>query len=417
MNRLLIVRLDAIGDAILWSGALEPLRAAYRDTTIGVVCRPEVAPLYASCSVVDDVLVVDPRALRESDTARDEAAARLSGWRADTLLHPIRSREAITESLIACVWAGERLALASDTANATAEAIAMFDAGYTRVIPSPASDVHELERHGDVLRGLGLTPGRLRPRVWLTDEDRASADAAMGEHGLDPRRTLTLFANGRWGYKHYPRWSEAVAAGCDGTLIEAVALMGDAKAADVNGRLADELRERSPGLRCVDLSGTLGLRASIAVIERCAACVGTDTFAGHAAVAVGTPSAVILGGGHFGRFQPYDASTSVACRPLACYGCDWQCRFERTHCVADVEPEVVAAAIRSAIETVSAHAPDRPRVFVADGPAAASLVPEDGALPRWIKERVDVTVVPAKWPSRSVIEPTVSAGNGFRQPA
>ena len=59
------------------------------------------------------------------------------------------------------------------------------------------------------------------------------------------------------------------------------------------------------------------------------------------------------GGGHFGRFLPWSPLTSVVCQPLPCYGCNWECRFERVHCVVDVEPRPWG---RAGLETIKAMA-------------------------------------------------------------
>ena len=52
------------------------------------------------------------------------------------------------------------------------------------------------------------------------------------------------------------------------------------------------------------------------------------------AAAVGVPSVCIVGGGHFGRFMPYDVQPEpdrplplVASRAMECFGCNWTCKF------------------------------------------------------------------------------------------
>ena len=63
---------------------------------------------------------------------------------------------------------------------------------------------------------------------------------------------------------------------------------------------------------------------SAALIKRCRLVIGAETGLAHLACAVGTPNVILLGGGHFGRFMPYAATTTVVCLPLECYGCNWQ---------------------------------------------------------------------------------------------
>lgn len=155
--------------------------------------------------------------------------------------------------------------------------------------------------------------------------------------------------------------------------------------------VANQLRKVRPVWRCV-LIGTIGERAlaeSIAqnlsgqvmnlaghtettdlvdIIAHAQLVLGNDSAAGHLAAALGTPSVVVVGGGHWGRCYPYDPSEApVRCLPHAvtvpmpCFGCDWICRYTaRTDrpfpCIDAVSAEVVNQTID---QTLSAEAKRR----------------------------------------------------------
>ncbi len=104
------------------------------------------------------------------------------------------------------------------------------------------------------------------------------------------------------------------------------------------------------GVRSVNLSGKTTLLQAAAILRRCRLAVGAETALAHIACAVSTPNVVLLGGGHFGRFMPYSALTTVACLPLACYGCDWKCKYDRVHCTWDMDPSVLSAAFSHALD-------------------------------------------------------------------
>ena len=95
------------------------------------------------------------------------------------------------------------------------------------------------------------------------------------------------------------------------------------------------------------------MRQTAALLKLCRLAFGAETGTAHMACAMGTPNVVLLGGGHFGRFMPYSPLTTVVCLPLECYGCNWKCKHERVHCVRDIRPDVIAAAIRETIEKKS----------------------------------------------------------------
>lgn len=372
MLRVLIVRLDAIGDAILFSGALPDLREAFGDDTeLCIACRRESAAVYKSCPELNGVVPIDVRSLGEGPSSAAEVAAPLAAWEPDILIHPTRSRERLSESLVAAVPAGKKIAIEMDFANATAEEGGVFDAGYDSIIPSPSAAATELDRHADLLRGLGVCGGPVRPRVVLTDEDCETAARVYADAGAEGHSTVVLTPAARWSVRLYPHWPEAVSSALRRRRdVRHVLVLGGSDAVHHADAIADDLEGLLEGLSVVRLCGQLELRTSLAVIARARCCVGNETFSMHAACGLGVPNAVLLGGGHFGRFMPYDGLTCAAALPLDCFGCDWHCRHDRPHCIQDVPPYVVSAAISAALDGRA----DRARVFIpADGTSGGSL--------------------------------------------
>lgn len=385
MRRLLIVRTDAIGDAILWNGALPGLRAAFPEARIAIACRDAVAPIYETAPEIDDILPVDIAAIARDPGAADEPAARLSAWDADLLLHPTRSREKHTEGLIARVRAGRKVALACDLANTTPEERARFDAGYDELIPTPDDEACELDRHADVLRFFGIR-STVRPRVILTAADRQAAAALLP--GTPDYAVLSPSA--RWTIKHYPAWAEAITqAWSHSPHPHALVAVGGADASQPAAATFARLTRTLPNLRTLDLTDGPDLRTTCAVIAGASLCIGNDTFTAHAAAALGVPSVTALGGGHFGRFLPYDPASVVATMPLSCQGCHWRCRHQHAHCVKDLPPGTVAEAIR--VARTPHHG--RPRVVTpAITPDFGPLGPNSDRTPGWTQQLVEPTI-------------------------
>ena len=52
------------------------------------------------------------------------------------------------------------------------------------------------------------------------------------------------------------------------------------------------------------------------------------------------PMIVILGGGQFGRFFPYQFRDSnkqyFLSYPLECYGCEWNCKLKEKECITKI---------------------------------------------------------------------------------
>lgn len=383
MRRLLIVRTDAIGDAILWNGAMPGLRTAFPDARIAIACRPSVTPVYETAPEIDEIIPADIAAVAR-DPAAETPAAALSGFDADLLLHPTRSREKHTEGLIAKVRARRKVALESDLANCTPDERAAFDANYDALIPTPQREACELDRHADVLRYFGVET-TVGPRVLLTDADRRAGASLLG----DGTGHAVLSPSARWPIKHYPAWAEAIAmAWSEGQRPPTLAMVGGADAAGPAAEIIAALARTLPGLRTIDLTDGPALRVTCAVIATAGLCLGNDTFTAHAAAALGVPSVTAVGGGHFGRFLPYDPAAVVATMPLTCGGCHWRCPHRHAHCIKDLPAHAVAHAIRLGM---TPHR-GRPRAVTTAGPLLFENGPGGASLPGWTHDRVEAVV-------------------------
>tara|TARA_Y200000002_G_scaffold370675_1_gene366451 strand:+ start:140 stop:775 length:636 start_codon:yes stop_codon:yes gene_type:complete len=120
--------------------------------------------------------------------------------------------------------------------------------------------------------------------------------------------------------------------------------------------LADELILKAGAVGAVNLAGETSLPEFIEVVRGASVLVGNETSSVHIAAAVETPSVCLLGGGHFGRFMPYPASTPRM-KPvpvydrMECYECNWNCthpdeqKGEATPCVEAIRVEAVLKAV------------------------------------------------------------------------
>jgi len=184
---------------------------------------------------------------------------------------------------------------------------------------------------------------------------------------------VALFTGARTEHKVYKHYGKALRTICKKVGYTVIAL-GAAKDYELNQQNLNSI-----GVDSMNLSGQTTLRQTAGILKHCHLAVGADTALAHISCAVETPNVILLGGAHFGRFMPYSPLTSVVCLPLECYGCDWQCRCDKIHCVRDISAEVFSEAIRRTLGASS----QKPRVFV----QGASLWNPAPSEPAW--KRVD----------------------------
>ena len=126
------------------------------------------------------------------------------------------------------------------------------------------------------------------------------------------------------------------------------------------GEHAGDYRERFGNDESItDLAGKTSLPELMNILKNAVCTICNDTGPAHLSIALGTPTVVIVGGGHFGSFVPYpEKSTPFHARfvyeEMSCYHCFWRChkratKFDVFPCVSAVSEEKV---INSVLELI-----------------------------------------------------------------
>jgi ADP-heptose:LPS heptosyltransferase len=280
VRRIAVLRPNAIGDFVVAVPALEALRAAYPDaeiTYLGTTWHAEF--LDGRPGPWDEVLVVPPYPGVREQAGADPGSAEV---------HEFFERERAKHYDLAIQMNGG----GANSNPFTRRLGARVSAG-SRDHDAPALDrtvpygryQHETLRFLEVASLVGAQPVTLEPRLVVDAADRTGADAALPGDGQplvavhpganDPRR--------RW-----PATSFAVVADALADLGAHVVVVGTAADAAAAERLAAAMRHP-----VTDLTGRLGLGATLGVLARCVLLVGNDSGPRHLAAAVGTATIAI----------------------------------------------------------------------------------------------------------------------------
>lgn len=178
-----------------------------------------------------------------------------------------------------------------------------------------------------------------RPWLSLTEEDRGAAAAWLDQQGI-AEPFIVVAPGSRWGTKRWPGFPELAAR-----LPCPVAVLGGAEDREV----AESMVRGAPG-RCHSAAGSLGLRASAALVERAALLVTNDSVALHMATALARPVVAIFGPTipAFG-FGPLDDGVVVehgglSCRPCSPHG-PMRCPLGHHRCMRDIAVARVERAV------------------------------------------------------------------------
>jgi ADP-heptose:LPS heptosyltransferase len=369
IKRLLYIRLDAIGDAVLAAGLLPSLRRVYPNAEIIVVCDGSCVPVYAGANHVDRIIELDKNSLY-TDEGFFTARRMLKATGADLVLNFVRSNTEYTLAL-SLLCGAPLIAVANDTSNMLHPNIRDYLQTFvhTRILLPNA--LPEIEIYHHVLDFYGVECTQYSPCMPVGDDARENAQQIWSKTGFAPDKTIAVFAAAGKSARDYPLLGAALAPVCKQYGFSVLMLGDKGDEREVNGTVADTLTRH--GIPALNYSGCLQLAESAALLADCRLAVGVETSLAHIACAFSVPNVVVLGGGHFGRFIPYSPKTIAVCLPLECFNCEWACPFPDAYCITGIKPTTITQAVRIALEQGDAGKSGR---LLMQGPVAKSQAPD-----------------------------------------
>ena len=359
VRKVLIVRLDEIGDMVMFSPFLRALRRRLPEAHITLIVKPGVQNLVARCPYVNEVLVFDQsgnraeRFLRLPWRAMIFASRYLRHRSYDLALLPRWDTDYYYAAFIA-FWSGAPLRLGySET---TTDYKRQVNRGFDRLLTHCLMDrslKHDVEHNMTMIRFLGGDADDDRQEIWLDENDEAFADVLLD--GLGSSEILIgLGPSG--GHSVLKQWplEYFVELGCHlhqkhGARLLFVGGPGDE---EMGKKLAHSI-----GASAIDLTGKMTLRQMAAVIKRCRVYVGNDSGPTHVAAAMGVPTVAIFGSSCPHRFHPGE-HTALLWLDLPCGPCQStdhtlnrckSCIYDRPRCLIEITPEIVEQAVMESL--------------------------------------------------------------------
>ena len=364
---VLLVRLDAIGDFILWQDSLKELRAIYpagqyRVTLLANALWSELAE---KLPFFDEVIPVDRKSLYYDlgYRVRTWRTLRRRGWQ--VAIEATHSREFLWgDAAVRVCGARERIGSRGDRCNQSALRQCFSDRWYTRLIPASTALQMELERNADFIRGLGRTGFRAGlPELQLNGEL---------PKGFTARGYFVIVPGASVPQRQWPREKFAELArriNCATGLK--VVICGSAGERSLGSYLIEVLGDAAE-----DWTGRTSLAQFACLIREARFLIGNESSAIHIAAAVGVQAFSLTGGGHFGRFVPYRLERDTALPlpvPLShgmdCFGCSWHCIYPVPDgacapCLAGIALEKAWEAVQKVVQLApSSDGNNRPMIM------------------------------------------------------
>jgi ADP-heptose:LPS heptosyltransferase len=339
----LIVRMDGIGDMVLFRRSLEHygqvLGLSPSEITI-LGCKSwgaVAAEIFAGYRL----FMIDEHAFARQTFYRFKislAVRRLAP--SVTICDSYLRRAMMADSLVWVASAPTSLVSLPFINEPTRTEFTYYLSQVDRIIDTGPYPTHEVARHYRFLSELaGREIPAQSPQIpWRRQSPEIAAAGAYAV--LNPGSNEY---GRRWPYGSYLDIAEKLLA--RGLRVVIVGGPGE-RSGDHRDRFGDDGR-------IIDLIGATSMPELLDILKHAACVISNDTGPAHLAIALGAPTVVVVGGGHFGSFVPYPE----AARPpharfvfeeMPCYHCFWRChlratRFDVFPCVSAIPVDAVWA--------------------------------------------------------------------------
>ncbi len=321
-RKVILFRLDLIGDCTMFTSAALALREFYKDREMTMVCLSVSRPIYERLGVFNRIITVNFKPEAINWDIVDVLIAEIQDDTYDILLQPQLSKFPIADIIAAAVKCNKRISIEPITphGNSSPVWIKMTNFLYNRFIPYPRGIVSEFDYYGAFVRGI------CDPNYRTT-----MPQLPYGEQHLIEGDYYVLYPGGSLIQKFWPsdRFAKVAEHIYEETGLTGV-ILGSRNEQWVSADLKRNLNT-IVGLSVTDLTGRTSVSDVIDIIGNAKFVVTNDTSGVHIAAATNTPSVVNAGGWHFRRFLPYhieDIKSNeylplVAYTEMPCYYCNW----------------------------------------------------------------------------------------------
>jgi ADP-heptose:LPS heptosyltransferase len=351
-ERVLLLRLERIGDLLMTLGAIDEVRARAPKAAIHLVIGSWNAALAPLITSVDTHETLDvPWLVRGArGSSRTELIARARAWRRQRFDLGINFEPDIrTNYLLALSHARRRIGFSSGGGGAFLTDALVYE-------PARHTADNALRTVERAIPSVGNRDVQRRADLRVPESARRDALALLG--GVNGREVLVGIhpSGGRlikqWHMERFAEVAERLARDLSATIV----LTGTPDDRPLVERIVSLL---PPDVRRLDITGRMDLQLLAAVLERLNLFVTADTGPMHLAAAVGTPTVALFGPSDPKRYGPLNDRARVVTADLWCRPCNRvrrppeRCVGRVPDCLDRIEAEDVYRAASGVVRTSS----------------------------------------------------------------
>jgi lipopolysaccharide heptosyltransferase II len=349
-RRILVIRLDLIGDLVLSMTTVRALKNTYPDTAIDLLALPTSAKVVMGDPDLNEIITYDPNVWR-----RPKALIQLKNWRNTyTLLSHLHARDYDIAVSVFGRWAGT-LAVLSGAKRQVGFGRESYPGLMTDSVRgrhwSSGDHKHEVDYCLELARTAGAVSSAADriPHLYVDSLAQQQLEQLLEREGIVPEKPVIACHissnNGQSKRWPIPHWA---------TLIDKL----------IRGQNAQVILTGAPGdiplIECVthqmqeqatNLAGKTSLPQLVALLKRANLVISGDSGPMHIAAAVGTPVIAIHGPTDPALSGPVSPKATVMRSDIWCSPCynatgSADCRFFTTQCMKNILPSQVYKVVQ-----------------------------------------------------------------------
>ncbi len=329
-HKVLIRGVNWIGDAVMTIPALRAVRANFPGSSISLLVRPSVAPLFDREPAVDEIIQYGHEFRGVSGRMKLASTLRAKGFTTAILFQNAFD----AALLVSLAGVPERIGY-----NRDGRGILL-----TKAVSFRGEDrkLHHIDYYLNLLDKAGYTSERSRPWLRLTLEERLAARETLSTMsrpilGINPGAAFGSAK--RWVLERFAEVARSFTEETGGS----VAVFGGKDEAATARYVQALIPHRSRSF-----AGRTSLRELVALIAECDVVVSNDSGPMHIAYAVGTPVVAIFGSTDPKLTGPAGEGSTVVQSGVPCSPCfERTCREKHLACMDGISADAVFEAVRT----------------------------------------------------------------------
>jgi len=209
--------------------------------------------------------------------------------------------------------------------------------------------IHEVDTNLKITEMAGAEPIREKRSIFLSESERDWAEEFLSSKGLKEKKFVVISPGARWKYR---RWDARNFALLADRIREKfgleILISGSKDEVDTAENMRVMMKEKS-----VSVAGKVDIRQILSLLEKALICVANDSGMVHLTSGLNIPVIALFGAEDPMRFGPWSDINEVYHKKVECFPCSQKkCKLKDNPCINLIEVDEVFSGVREILNTI-----------------------------------------------------------------